>query len=92
MKKFTLVCLATLIASASFGQKSMTLLKNATPSDKAPSKEVRMNARKSLASVREQLKANRVAVRKDFTPTVTTSITEPPAGEEHLNTLHRRDY
>lgn len=92
MKKFTLVCLATLIASASFGQKSMTLLKNATPSDKAPSKEVRMNARKSLASMREQLKANRVAVRKDFTPTVTTSITEPPAGEEHQNTILRSDY
>lgn len=92
MKKFTLVCLATFIATASFGQKQMTFLKTATPSDKVPSKEVRMNAPKSLASVREQLKANRVAVRKDFTPTVATPITEAPAGEEHLNAFLRSDY
>ncbi|MGI6224162.1 MAG: hypothetical protein ACOYJG_11210 [Prevotella sp.] len=92
MKKFTLLLFATFVATTCFGQRVLSTQQSSIAPGQNPMNEVRANAPKSLNMMREKFNTQRVAPRKDFTPTVTTVITEAPDGENHENTFRRGTY
>lgn len=91
MKRITILCFATLFATAIFGQRPLMSQYSSRISGKNLIEQLKANRDMKISSLGEKMNVNRT-MRKEFTPTVDSIITEAPEGEIHDNTLRCGNY